>query len=209
MTINYILISIIFLALLLNLYIYNLKNIIHINNHKCLKINFKKFIKKNNLSFNFNFNKVIDFLTFAGFEELYILLKSNDNDNCLSNDYVTFVFINKNYTLYLELTFFKNKLLIINTINQFYDLSINIISSSENILSIKSDFISYDILKPNFNFDDDNIDYNLIIDYLNVIINKHINKTKIIHQNGLAPYYVNAKHYESCKNYLCEFVKFN
>lgn len=163
------------------------------------------------------------YLDLAGFDRLCILekkpaaasagLKSvaessaekKDVNEIKASEEAVFVFINKNYCIYLDIRVAGDKLKCVELMSQFSDSKIYIIGSDEKMAGIDSRWIDYEFLPPPAGV----FEEGPLLDYICPAIKKQIDKMSSAHAAGRSPFYATGYNYASCRNYVADIVKLN
>jgi hypothetical protein len=133
----------------------------------------------------------------SGFDRLCALGKSDTHE-------IIFVFINKNYSIYLELYCFAGVIKNIELMSQFYDSKIYITTTDAEKKVIDSHWIAVECITAASEADfSDNAVKNLI----ESLIEKHTAKLLAAHSGPVSPYYATPSGYASCKNYVNDIMK--
>jgi len=145
-----------------------------------------------------------EYLGLAGFDRLCILEKSAADETKKLGETV-FVFINKNYCIYLEIICESGKPKSVELMSQFADSKIYISGSDEKMAGIDSKWIDYEYLPARAGV----FEKGPLLDYICPAIKKHIDKISSAHAAGRSPFYATASNYASCRNYVADIVKLN
>lgn len=157
-----------------------------------------------------------DYLGLAGFDRLFILRPSgpqpapevNSTARASAGDAV-FVFINKNYSLYLDIICESGLIKNIELTSQFYDSKIHITGSDESMAGFDSKWVEYCVIERAGEAFGPAAEAGAFVEYLHGAAARHIEKIKSAHTDARSPFYATARNYASCRNYVRDIKKIN
>lgn len=154
-----------------------------------------------------------DYLVLAGFDRLCILRPAvpppaGEEKDAAAGDAV-FVFINKNYSLYLDIACECGLIKNIELTSQFYDSKIHITGSDESMAGFDSKWVEYLVIERTGGAFGPQAEPGPFVEYLNGAIERHVEKIKSAHTDARSPFYATARNYASCRNYVRDIKKIN
>lgn len=160
-----------------------------------------------------------DYLGLAGFDRLCILRPSVPPPASSPSSAVNsiapaacdavFVFINKNYSLYLDIICEDGLIKNIELTSQFYDSKIHITGSDESMAGFDSKWVEYCVIEKAGGVFGPDAEAGPFVEYLHGAIARHIEKIKSAHTDARSPFYATARNYASCRNYVRDIKKIN
>ena len=137
----------------------------------------------------------------CGFDRLCSLRRAGAQETMQET---IFVFINKNYAIYLEIYCSDGVIKNIELMSQFYDSRIHITTTDAEKKLIGSRWIVVEAapVRSESDFLDGGAK-----DIIESLVEKHTAKLFAAHSGPLAPYYATPSGYASCKNYVNDILK--
>ncbi len=136
-------------------------------------------------------------LAASGFDRLCALGKPDSHETI-------FVFINKNYSIYLEIYYLSGDIKNIELMSQFYDSKIYITTTDAEKKIIDSHWIAVEHIPVKADAD---LSGAAVKNLIESLIEKHTAKLLAAHGGSTSPYYATPSGYASCKNYVNDIMK--
>jgi hypothetical protein len=177
--------------------------------------NFEEFCAREKFAASPALKAGFDYLGLAGFDRLCILRPAappaageNSIAAAAAGDAV-FVFINKNYSAYLDIACEGGLIKNIELTSQFYDSKIHITGSDESMAGFDSKWVEYCVIARTGGAFGPQAVTGPFVEYLHGAIERHIEKIKSAHTDARSPFYATARNYASCRNYVRDIKKIN
>jgi hypothetical protein len=177
--------------------------------------NFEEFCAREKFAAAPALKAAFDYLVLAGFDRLCILRPAapppaaGENSNAAAADDAVFVFINKNYSFYLDIICEGGQIKNIELTSQFYDSKIHITGSDESMAGFDSKWVEYRVIERTGCAFGPQAETGPVVEYLHGAIERHIEKIKSAHTDARSPFYATARNYASCRNYVRDIKKIN
>ncbi len=204
---NIVLFSFLIAAIIFNLF-FSGRNRIEIEGYEAVNIKFEHYAAQCAPECRCELEKAFEYADNAGYDRMCVIKKLiMDRPDKFES---AFVFINKNFSIYLEIYINGGLIKNIDLISQFYDSKIFVTTDDADKKAVDSRWITVEYFKAGKYYRVENksdYHYELAIK-LKSMTEKHI---KILTENhkapAVSPYYATAQGYASCRNYINDIMK--
>mgnify|MGYP000939254185 CR=1 FL=1 len=185
-----------------------------VDGYELVRDNFEEFCAREKFEAAPALAAAFDYLGLAGFDRLCILRPAappppdgKENDDAAGS--AVFVFINKNFSVYLDIACDGGLIKNIELTSQFYDSKIHITGSDETMAGFDSKWVEYLVIERACGAFGPASEAGPFVEYLHRAIERHIEKIKSAHTGARSPFYATARNYASCRNYVRDIKKIN
>jgi len=212
---SYVLAAFLILAMLFNFFTSG-RGRFTLDGYELVRENFEEFCAREEFAAAPALKAGFDYLVLAGFDRLCIL-RPDAPSPAAGENYIAaaaagdavFVFVNKNYSLYLDIICEGGLIKNIELTSQFYDSKIHITGSDGSMAGFDSKWIEYRVIEKTGGAFGPQAETGPFVEYLNGAIERHIEKIKSAHTDARSPFYATARNYASCRNYVRDIKKIN
>lgn len=208
---EYALASLLIFAVLFNLFM-NRDDRFEVEGFRRVRENFEKFAESGGYVPLSALKAAFNYLDMAGFDRLFVLREEISSETGAkprgggAEGETAFVFVNKNYSVYLDLICEDGVLKKAELMSQFSDSKIFISGSDERMAGFVARWVEYCVVAAAPGVFGPDGEPERLVDYLHGAIASHVEKIKSAHAGALAPYYATARNYASCRNYARDII---